>query len=152
MGVSLGVRRMVVMPNHTEMEVLQLSISPAILISACGMLLLVMTNRLGRAIDRARAVARSAEPDRIIRFDSLLKRARVIRTAILFSSICILLTGLLILPLFLATLLPFDVRRICALLFLTSILSLVVSVTFFIFDIFMVLRDLQAEGKSLHGA
>ncbi|MFL5328876.1 MAG: DUF2721 domain-containing protein [Gemmataceae bacterium] len=138
------------MPNHTLIEALQLSISPVILISACGMLLLVMTNRLGRAIDRARTVARSSEPDRIIRFDSLLKRARVIRSAILFSSICILLTGLLILPLFMSTLLPFDVTRICALLFLSSILSLVVSVTFFICDVFLALRDLQAEGKSIH--
>jgi hypothetical protein len=143
---------MVVMPNHTGIEAFQLSISPVILISACGMLLLVMTNRLGRAIDRARAVARSAEPDRVLRFNALLKRARVIRTAILFSSTCILLAGLLVLPLFLSTLLPFDVRHICALLFLASILSLIVSVTFFIFDIFMALRDLKAEVKSVQEA
>jgi hypothetical protein len=36
--------------------VLQMAIGPTILISGVGMLLLVMTNRLGRTIDRARHV------------------------------------------------------------------------------------------------
>ena len=39
-------------------EVMRLAISPAILISAVGLLLLSMTNRFGRVIDRARLLAR----------------------------------------------------------------------------------------------
>jgi hypothetical protein len=37
--------------------VLQTAIGPVILISGVGLLLLTMTNRLGRAIDRARILA-----------------------------------------------------------------------------------------------
>ena len=40
--------------------VLQVSIGPVILISGVGLLLLTMTNRLGRAIDRARQLARTS--------------------------------------------------------------------------------------------
>ncbi|MCH8539186.1 MAG: DUF2721 domain-containing protein [Opitutales bacterium] len=41
--------------NFEELSTtLQLATSPAILVSACGLLLLSMTNRLGRAIDRSR--------------------------------------------------------------------------------------------------
>ena len=37
---------------------LQVAIGPVILISGVGLLLLTMTNRLGRAIDRARQMTR----------------------------------------------------------------------------------------------
>jgi hypothetical protein len=43
-------------------EALQLAVSPVILISAYSLLLLSMTNRLGRAIDRARGLARDESP------------------------------------------------------------------------------------------
>ena len=39
---------------HDIVPVLQIAIGPVILISGVGLLLLTMTNRLGRAIDRAR--------------------------------------------------------------------------------------------------
>ncbi len=38
-------------------DVLQVAVSPVILISGVGLLLLSMTNRLGRVIDRARSIA-----------------------------------------------------------------------------------------------
>ena len=48
------------MQSYTVFDDLQMAISPVIMISAYGMLLLSMTNRLGRAIDRARLL--SGEP------------------------------------------------------------------------------------------
>ena len=42
---------------HEIIPVLQVAIGPVILISGVGLLLLTMTNRLGRAIDRARQLA-----------------------------------------------------------------------------------------------
>ncbi len=41
-------------PLNEIVPVLQVAIGPVILISGVGLLLLTMTNRLGRAIDRAR--------------------------------------------------------------------------------------------------
>ena len=46
------------MDSHSVFQALQLAVSPVILISAYGLLLLSMTNRLGRAIDRARLLVR----------------------------------------------------------------------------------------------
>jgi hypothetical protein len=46
-------------PSLTELiPVLQMAIGPVILISGVGLLLLSMTNRLGRVIDRARLLYR----------------------------------------------------------------------------------------------
>jgi len=42
-------------------KLLQLSISPIVVISAVGLLLLSVTNRLGRAIDRARALVKELD-------------------------------------------------------------------------------------------
>ena len=44
-------------PLQEIIPVLQVAIGPVILISGVGLLLLTMTNRLGRAIDRSRSLA-----------------------------------------------------------------------------------------------
>ena len=43
---------------HEIVPVLQVATGPVILISGIGLLLLTMTNRLGRTIDRARILCR----------------------------------------------------------------------------------------------
>lgn len=40
---------------------MQTSVSPAVMISAVGMILLSVTNRLGRAIDRSRIIVRELD-------------------------------------------------------------------------------------------
>ncbi len=45
-------------PLAQLIPILQTAIGPVILISGVGLLLLTMTNRLGRVIDRARSLAR----------------------------------------------------------------------------------------------
>ena len=69
--------------------VLQTAIGPTILISGVGLLLLTMTNRLGRAIDRARILAGEiptpTEAENAIvtaQLQILRRRARIIRLAI----------------------------------------------------------------------
>ena len=70
------------MQAPTVFDALQLAVSPVIMISAYGMLLLSMTNRLGRAIDRARQLSREPEAKRRIQVEILAKRARWIRLSI----------------------------------------------------------------------
>ena len=70
-------------------HVIQLSVAPVFLLSGIGAMLAVMTNRLGRIIDRARtleAQLESAPPDRVASIeadlDTLTHRARLIGPAI----------------------------------------------------------------------
>lgn len=133
-------------------SVLQLAVSPAIIISACGLLILSMSNRLGRAIDRARQLSR----ERVAGTDSrkqnidrqmriLIHRCGLIRSSILFCSICILLTAILILALFILTSVEADAGLIVAVIFCGSIISLAVALVFFTCDVFLALKAMETE-------
>ncbi len=64
------------MPPHTVYDALQLAVSPVILISAYGLLLLSLTNRLGRAIDRGRLLRNDDSPTRDLQLRIITKRAK----------------------------------------------------------------------------
>lgn len=133
------------MQPHNVFEALQLAVSPVILISACGMLLLSMTNRLGRVIDRARALVREPDIPKDLEIKILVSRARWIRFAILALSLCIFLTAILILVLFVSIYLSFNITAIIAGLFVLSIACLGVSLGCFIFDINSSLRAMETD-------
>lgn len=133
------------MQPHNVFEALQLAVSPVILISACGMLLLSMTNRLGRAIDRARTLGRESPTPNEAEIQILVGRAKCIRASILFLSLCIFLTAVLILALFVSVYLSFDITFFIGTLFVLSILCLGISLGYFIFDINSSLRAMEAD-------
>lgn len=133
------------MPPHTVYDALQLAVSPVILISAYGLLLLSLTNRLGRAIDRGRLLRNDDSPTRDLQLRIITKRAKWIRQAILFMGIAIFLTALLVLALFLSVILGFEVRLLVSSLFILSVSCLGVSLWFFLADIFGSLRALEAN-------
>ena len=133
-------------------SVLQLAVSPAIIISACGLLILSMSNRLGRAIDRARLLTRERAAESDMRkknidqqMDILIHRCGLIRSSILSCSICILLTAILILALFILTSAEVDAGLIVAVIFCGSIVSLAVALVFFTCDVFLALKALETE-------
>src|SRR5215212_6877417 len=97
---------------HELIPVLQMAVGPVILISGVGLLLLSMTNRLGRVIDRTRLVAqssRAAQPSEYGRFSSQLqmlrRRAALLRAAITLASTSVLFAALLVITIFLLALL-----------------------------------------------
>ena len=133
-------------------SVLQLAVSPAIIISACGLLILSMTNRLGRAIDLARLLsserpgaADSRKKKINLQLRIIVHRCGLIRLSILFCTLCILLTAILILALFILTTTEVDSGLIVATLFCASILSLALGLVFFTWDVFLALRAMDAE-------
>jgi len=92
--------------------ILQVAIGPVILISGVGLLLLSMTNRLGRVIDRTRQLTEAyragTEVDRArlkAQLNVLWKRAHLVRASIVWASSGVLLTALLVIFLFVGTLL-----------------------------------------------
>jgi hypothetical protein len=137
--------------------VLQTAIGPVILISGIGLLLLTMTNRLGRTIDRARRIgAQMAEGDVASRaaFEAQLRilwrRARLIRTAITLSAASALAAALLVILIFLMAVLGVPSAWLIAGLFTACMLSLIASLAVFIYDINLSLAALRLELHS-HG-
>ena len=94
---------------------LQVAIGPVILISGVGLLLLTMTNRLGRAIDRARQL-KGELPERtdeereqvLAQVAILYRRARMIRLSITLAALSALLASALIITLFVTALLQWE--------------------------------------------
>lgn len=133
-------------------RILQVAIGPVIVISGVGLLLLSMTNRLGRVIDRAREIAdhlrRSpgAHSQNLSQqLGILANRARIIRLSIACATIAILLTALLIIALFMTSLMRVDGSFVMVLLFIACMLSLIVSLLFFLRDINLSLAALHLE-------
>ena len=136
--------------------VLQVAIGPVILISGVGLLLLTMTNRLGRAIDRARALAQDLrerrEPDReqvLAQVVIIYRRARVIRLTIALAALSVLLAAVLIIALFLSALSKWDQGLLIGLVFIASMAALIASLLTFIYDIHLSLVALRLELKQV---
>lgn len=132
--------------------VLQIAISPAILISGVGLLLLTMTNRLGRAIDRSRSLSYDflradnlAKPAIKQQLAILWRRARLIRTAITFAATSALAAALLVIMLFLAVLFAAEVGAAIIGIFIVCLLCLIMSLVVFIYDIDQSLSALKLE-------
>ncbi|TET31802.1 MAG: DUF2721 domain-containing protein [Anaerolineales bacterium] len=132
--------------------VLQTAIGPMILISGIGLLLLTMTNRLGRAIDRTRVLvgglSNTAEAKRektVAQLRILWDRARMIRLAIALASVSALATAILIIVLFTTALWQMESAWVIVTLFMVSLVSLIVSLVIFIRDINQSLAALKLE-------
>jgi hypothetical protein len=133
--------------------ILQLAVGPVILISGIGLLLLSMTNRFGRTVDRARVLAAdlratTTEDDRLRcqrQIDILARRAALLRRAITLASISILFAALLIGTIFVAALLRMEVAWALALLFVACMGCLIASLLAFIQDVTQSLIALRLE-------
>ncbi len=132
--------------------VLQTAIGPAILISGIGLLLLTMTNRLGRAIDRARlladklSTATGAHRDKLAaQLRVIWWRAKLIRLAITLASASALLAVLLMIALFVTAWLAVEFTLLIVLLFVLCVTGLGASLVVFIHDINRSLAALHVE-------
>ena len=139
-------------PVHELIPVLQVAIGPVILISGVGLLLLTLTNRYGRTIDRSRQLVRElrecTEADRQRlegQVEILYRRARLIRLSILLAGVSVLLASLLIIVLFLTALWKLEVGLLMSLLFIACMLALSGSLVAFIRDINLSLGALKLE-------
>jgi sterol desaturase/sphingolipid hydroxylase (fatty acid hydroxylase superfamily) len=132
--------------------ILQMAIGPMILVSGVGLLLLSMTNRLGRIVDRSRQLAhelRGAPPGQratdIAQIDILWRRARIVRAAIAFAVVSMLLAALLIIALFLMAFLDLGVGWPVSTLFVACMACLIAALVFFIWDVNLSLNALRLD-------
>jgi hypothetical protein len=131
---------------------IQLAITPVILITGLGSLLLTMTNRMGRVVDRTRILAgqaRAAKAAEQMHIESQLRimfcRAKIIRLAVTLAASSMFFSGLLVVMIFLAALLEASLAGAILGVFVVSILLLLGALGAFLRDIFMSLNALGLE-------
>lgn len=131
---------------------LQLAVGPVILISGIGLILLSMTNRYGRLLDRSRRLttnlhsASGPEHESLIaQLRVLSRRAILVRASITSAAISILLVAILIISLFLGALLQLEIAAIIVGIFILCMLSLIISLLLFLSDINLSLKALWLE-------
>jgi hypothetical protein len=132
--------------------VLQTAIGPMILISGLGLILLTTTNRLGRTIDRVRILTAelpTATENKHAKISAQLtilwRRARLIRMAILLSSMSALASAFLIIVIFLTALWQLEVAWLIGSLFILGMLCVIGALIFLIMDINQSLAALKLE-------
>ncbi len=134
---------------------LQVAVGPVILISGVGLLLLSMTNRLGRVIDRSRLLSearrKTPPPERgrlVAQLRILAYRAWLLRLSITLAGLSVLLAAVLVIALFVAVFFQLEVTLVMVALFIACLVCLIASLVFFIWDINLSLAALRLELES----
>jgi Protein of unknown function (DUF2721) len=133
--------------------ILQVSLGPVILISGVGLLLLSMTNRFGRAIDRTRILAKEiksckeeVETNQLkAQMKVLYERAKLMRLVIFLASFSIFAIAITILSLFAGQVFKVDLQVLIEICFISCLVSLITSLIGFSLDISLSLKALKLE-------
>ncbi len=135
-------------------EFLQSCITPVAVISGVGLLLLSITNRMARTVDRIRLLVRELDEVGVIRREKkeneikiLYRRSRYLRNSIGAIVVSVICTSLIIPVLFFMNLFRLDLRIIGYLLFFLVILSILVSLLYFFRDVVLSLRAVKLEAR-----
>ncbi len=128
---------------------IQLAVTPVFLLLGIGTMLAVMTNRLARIVDRARALQREAaamgEPTHRVQEESatLVRRGRLAGRAIALLTTAALLISAVIAILFAGTFLDLDTSRVVALLFIGAMLAVFAGLVLFLREVFLATASLR---------
>jgi Protein of unknown function (DUF2721) len=132
--------------------ILQAAVSPVVMISGVGLLILSMTNRLARVVDRSRQIGTARRnappadlPGLVSQLQTLVHRARLLRRAIRFATLCVLMAALLVIVIFLSACLGLNSMLPAVAIFILCLTSLIVALISFIQDINLSLAALHTE-------
>ncbi len=135
-------------------QFLQSCITPVALISGVGLLLLTITNRFGRTIDRTRHLVAELDSENTQRrtekmneIQILFQRSKYLRSSIAAITFSVITSSLIIPLLVFMVFFGFDLRWIGYILFSVSILSLLVSAIYFFLDVLLSLKALRLEAQ-----
>jgi hypothetical protein len=138
-------------------HLIQVALTPIFLISAIGVTLSVLTNRLARIVDRARAMedvlreplqpnppeARYEGRDLHALLRVLARRARYINAAITLITLSALFISLVVVMLFANAFLRWDLSAFIACLFIASMVSLCAALLAFLIEVRIATNTLQ---------
>lgn len=135
-------------PIANVAHVIELAVAPVFLLTGISGMLAVMTNRLGRIVDRARVVEeqlaldenRGSFADELPR---LSHRAKLISLSISLCTLTALLVASVIAILFLGAFATFDASILVAAFFVAAMLAFIVALIFFLREIFLAISTLK---------
>jgi hypothetical protein len=124
-------------------HLIQVALTPIFLISAIGVTLNVLTSRLARIVDRARAMEDTLRDPNHIHdgrdlhgaLGVLARRARYINAAITLITLSALFIAFVVVMLFVNAFLRWDLSALIACLFILSMLSLCASLLSFLIEV-----------------
>jgi CBS domain containing-hemolysin-like protein len=141
-------------------HLIQVALTPIFLISAIGVTLNVLTSRLARIVDRARAmeeILRQTDHahegrDLHAALDVMARRARYINRAITLITLSALFIALVVVMLFVNAFLHWDLSVFIACMFILSMLALAAALTAFLIEVRIATNTLQIgiEAASRH--
>jgi Protein of unknown function (DUF2721) len=130
-------------------HVIQLSVAPVFLLSGVGTMLVVLTNRLARIVDRTRTLeqqlAEAARAGETVerQLERLHRRAYLINWALSLATLCALLICGVIGSLFVGAFLRVNVARVVAIAFVIAMAALVGALLNFLREIFLATSGLR---------
>jgi hypothetical protein len=134
-------------------HLIQVALTPIFLISAIGVTLNVLTSRLARIVDRARAMEDVLrEPGRQQHYEGrdlhavlrvLARRSRYINAAITLITLSALFISFVVVMLFVNAFLRWDLSAFIACLFIASMLSLCAALLAFLIEVRIATNTLQ---------
>ena len=134
------------------MPIIQLSITPVILISGLGALCISLTNRMGRIVDRTRSLAglmrQANDEERNFLEEQLLimfRRAKIMRFSMAMITSSMFISGLLVVIIFVSALSRIELSSLILGLFATSVGCLLAGLAAFLRDLFVSLHAVQLE-------
>ncbi|MEO6246566.1 MAG: DUF2721 domain-containing protein [Opitutaceae bacterium] len=134
------------------LPLIQLAVTPVILISGVGALMLTLTNRMGRVVDRTRTLAgqvRGAAAGEREHFETQLeimwRRALLVRRAVMFAGLSMLLSCVLVMMIFVEAGLQREFGAEIVIVFAASVLALIAALHAFLRDIVVSLHALRLE-------
>ena len=134
------------------LPIIQLAITPVILISGMGALMITLTNRMARIVDRTRVLAEAMPAALPVdrehlesQLDIMWRRALLLRRAVTSNGLSMLVSCLLVVAIFASAMLGWRLQVVMLGLFSASIIFLIASLVDFLRDIFVSLHALHLQ-------
>jgi hypothetical protein len=137
-------------PIEQIAEVVRTAVAPVFLLSGVGVTLSMLTSRLARVVDRARALERTESDthagDMHELHNSLLtlaQRARLLGRAITLCTFCALLVSTVVVALFVGAFVNFHLSLVVSVLFIVAMVSFIAGLLLFLREVFVATRALR---------
>jgi hypothetical protein len=130
---------------------IQLAVAPVFVLTGVATILSMLTNRLGRIIDRSRVLHGRTlsiveeNADIQIELKSLRQRAKLIHWAIGLCSVCLLLICTVVAVLFLGSFIALNMDMVIACLFIAAMLSLCVALLNLMCEIYLATAHIRGN-------
>jgi hypothetical protein len=135
------------LPDITH--VIQLAVAPVFLLAGVGAIINVLSGRLARIVDRARAIEAMIEAGKgdgdvlFARLETLSQRARFVSMAMTLAVTCALLVSVMIAVAFVDAFLPMNLAIVVAIMFVLAMFAFSASLLAFLHEIRLASANLR---------